>query len=106
MLARPTGSGSESAEEGCLSIPGIYEEVTRSHGIAVTAQDENGKPFELEAEEYLARAIQHEVDHLDGVLFVDRLSLLKRQFLKRSLEALARGELPEDFSPPVPGGSR
>jgi len=99
-------SGSESGEEGCLSIPGIYEEVTRSRHIAVTARDENGQPLNLEAEGYLARAIQHEVDHLDGVLFVDRLSILKRQFLRRSLEALARGEMPEDFSPPVPGGSR
>ena len=99
-------SGSESGEEGCLSIPGIYEEVTRSRHIAVTARDENGQPLNLEAEGYLARAIQHEVDHLDGVLFVDRLSILKRQFLRRSLEAMARGEMPEDFSPPVPGGSR
>ena len=70
---------SETSEEGCLSIPGIYEEVTRSRHIAVTARDENGQPLNLEAEGYLARAIQHEVDHLDGVLFVDRM---------RSLESL------------------
>jgi len=100
-------SGSEVGEEGCLSIPGIYEDVARSFGITVRALDETGAPFELEAEGYAARAIQHEIDHLDGVLFIDRLSPLKRQFLRRPLEALARGELPEDYHPPaVPGGPR
>ncbi len=92
-------SGSETGEEGCLSIPGIYEDVGRSLRIAVRAQDEAGAPFEAEADGYAARAIQHEIDHLDGVLFIDRLSPLKRQFLRRSLEALARGELPEGYHP-------
>lgn len=99
-------SGSETGEEGCLSIPSIYDDVTRSLEITVRAQDENGRPFELTAEGYLARAIQHEVDHLDGVLFVDRLSPLKRQFLRRSLESLARGETPEGFEPPAPARDR
>ena len=94
-------SGTIKGEEGCLSIPGIWEEVTRSKKITVRAVDEQGKPFEIEADDYLARAIQHEVDHLDGVLFVDRLSALKKQFLRRPLEALARGELPEDYKPPA-----
>jgi peptide deformylase len=58
----------------------------------------------VEAEGYLARALQHEVDHLDGVLFVDRLSALKRQFLRRQLEALSRGEVPEGHHPPMAGG--
>ena len=99
-------SGSESSEEGCLSIPGIFEEVSRSVRITVKACDQFGRPFELEPEGYLARAIQHEVDHLEGVLFIDRLSPLRRQFLRRALEALARGELPEGHQPPVvPGGS-
>jgi peptide deformylase len=98
-------SGSETGEEGCLSIPGIYEDVSRSFRLKVQALDEHGQAFELEASGYLARAIQHEVDHLDGVLFVDRLSPLKRQFLRRSLEAIARGELPEGYEPPVTGGS-
>ena len=98
-------SGSQTDEEGCLSIPGIYEDVHRARTIRVTAVDERGRPLELEAEGYLARAVQHEVDHLDGVLFVDRLSPLKRQFLRRSLDALARGERPVD-DPPVPGGAR
>ena len=98
-------SGSESGEEGCLSIPGIFEEVSRSLKLAVKAFDEFGRPFEFEPEGYVARAIQHEVDHLEGVLFVDRLSPLKRQFLRGALDALARGELPEGYQPPMaPGG--
>ncbi len=104
VLKRRTGS--QSAEEGCLSIPGIWEEVTRAERILVTGLDEEGRPVELDVEGYLARAIQHEMDHLEGVLFVDRLSPLKRQFLRRSLDALARGELPEDYLPPTSGGSR
>jgi peptide deformylase len=100
-----TREGSESGEEGCLSIPGIYEEITRSRRIQVRGLDELGGPVLLEPEGYLARAILHEIDHLDGVLFVDRLSPLKRQFLRHSLEALARGEFPDDYRPPLlPGG--
>jgi len=99
-------SGTESSEEGCLSIPGIYEDVTRAFAIHVQALDPAGQPVAFEAEGYLARAIQHEVDHLDGVLFVDRLSALRRQFLRRALDSIARGELPEDYHPPVPGGPR
>jgi peptide deformylase len=98
-------SGSETGEEGCLSIPGIFEDVARDRSITVQAVDASGRPFELEAEGYLSRAIQHEIDHLDGVLFIDRLSPLKRQFLRRSLEALARGEMPEGYQPPVVPGS-
>ena len=97
-------SGSQTAEEGCLSIPGVFEDVARALRIEVRYQDEKGKSHALEAEGYLARAIQHEVDHLDGVLFVDRLSVLKRQFLKRDLESLARGELPEGYVPPLTSG--
>ncbi len=99
-------TGSETGEEGCLSIPGIWEQVGRAGRIVVEALDEQGAPVTLEAEGYLARAIQHEIDHLDGVLFVDRLSPLRRQVLRRQLEALARGELPEDYHPPVPGAVR
>ena len=96
---------SESGEEGCLSIPGIYEDVTRALRVRVQARDERGQPYEIEAEGWVARAIQHEIDHLDGVLFIDRLSPLRRQFLRRALEALARGELPDDYHPPdVHGG--
>lgn len=97
-------AGSETSEEGCLSIPGVYEEVTRPYHVVVEARDENGAPVRVEADGYLARAIQHEIDHIDGVLFVDRLSALKRQFLKRSLDALARGEMPEGYTSPLEAG--
>ncbi len=96
-------ASSQSAEEGCLSIPGIFEDVTRAAQIRVRYQDEEGRSATLDADDYLSRAIQHEVDHLDGVLFVDRLSPLKRQFLRRALDALARGELPEGYAPPLTG---
>ncbi len=97
-------SGDDTAEEGCLSMPGVYEDVTRSASVTVRGVDEHGKPVEVIAEGFLARALQHESDHLDGVLFVDRLSPLKRQFLKRQLAALARGEVPEGYHP-VAGGA-
>jgi peptide deformylase len=97
VLSHPAGG--ETGEEGCLSIPGIYEDVRRAQTVRIHAQDEHGQPIERTVDGYLARAIQHEVDHLDGVLFIDRLSLLKRQFLKRALDALARGELPEGYPP-------
>jgi peptide deformylase len=96
-------SGSETGEEGCLSIPGVYEDVQRALRIRVRARDERGEAYEVEAEGYAARAIQHEIDHLDGVLFVDRLSPLRRQFLRRALDALARGEIPENYHPPRTG---
>jgi peptide deformylase len=97
-------SGSEAGEEGCLSVPGIYEDVRRALKVRVQARDLNGEPVDFVAEGYLARVLQHETDHLEGVLFLDRLSPLRRQFLKRPLEALARGELPEGFAHPGAGG--
>ena len=99
-------TGTISGEEGCLSLPGIWEDVTRSERVVVEALDEQGHRLVLDVEGYLARAIQHEMDHLDGVLFVDRLSPLKRQFLRRSLDGLARGDFPEDYHPPVDRGGR
>ncbi len=78
--------GNERAEEGCLSIPDIYGEVDRATHVVVRALDENGEPFEMEAEGLLARCILHEIDHLDGKLFIDYLSLLKRKFALRSWE--------------------
>ena len=98
--------GTEVGEEGCLSIPGVWEDVSRARAVRVEALDEQGQAIAVEADGYLARALQHEVDHLDGILFVDRLSALKRQFLKKQLEALARGEVPEGHHPPAAGGSR
>lgn len=73
--------GEETAEEGCLSIPDLYADVTRSATVTVEALDRDGRPFRLEAEGFKARVIQHEIDHLDGILFVDRLSPLKRKLL-------------------------
>jgi peptide deformylase len=92
-------SGKAKAEEGCLSMPGIFADVDRSTRLRLRACDEHGKPFERVVEGFLARAVQHEADHLDGVLFTDRLGPLKRQFLRRDLDALARGEVPEGYHP-------
>ncbi len=72
-------------EEGCLSVPGYYDLVTRPRKVRVKALDRAGESFELEAEGLLAVCLQHEVDHLDGKLFVDYLSILKRQRIKHKL---------------------
>ena len=80
--------GECSFEEGCLSVPGIYEEVKRPSYIRIRYQDLDGVDRELEAEEYLARVVQHEADHLNGVLFIDRLSSVKRQLLAKSLKSI------------------
>lgn len=72
-------SGEAETEEGCLSVPGIYEKVRRAERIKVSALDEHGEPFTLEAEGLLAVCIQHEMDHLEGKVFVEYLSRLKQQ---------------------------
>jgi peptide deformylase len=71
----------ERATEGCLSIPGVDEIVERPRGVRVEGFDPDGKPVSVEAEALLGRALQHEVDHLEGILFIDRLSPLKRRLL-------------------------
>ena len=73
-------------DEGCLSVPGFYETVSRPRVIKVHAQDQSGKPFEMTADGILAVCIQHEIDHLEGKLFVDYLSSLKRQRIRNKLE--------------------
>ena len=78
--------GTQEREEGCLSVPGFYEPVERAEHIRVAALDREGEPFTLEAEGLLAVCIQHECDHLDGKLFVDYLSNLKRQRIKKRLQ--------------------
>jgi peptide deformylase len=83
-LVRATGRG--PGEEGCLSLPDIYDKVQRATQIRVRALCRDGQPFELEAEGLLAVCIQHEMDHLEGRLFVDYLSELKRQLIRRRLE--------------------
>jgi peptide deformylase len=82
--------GVEEMDEGCLSVPGIYEKVQRADKVKVRALDRKGEPFELEADGLLAVCIQHEIDHLDGKLFVDYLSILKRQRIKKKLEKQLR----------------
>jgi peptide deformylase len=73
--------GRATAEEGCLSIPDIYGDVTRAERVVLEALDREGRPFRLAAEGLTARAIQHEIDHLDGILFLDHLGLMKRKVL-------------------------
>jgi peptide deformylase len=82
ILAR---SGEQVYQEGCLSVPGIFADVTRSNTITVTALDRHGASFELEAEGLLAVCVQHEMDHLEGKLFVDYLSPLKREMVRKKL---------------------
>ncbi|MCE9627616.1 MAG: peptide deformylase [Candidatus Eisenbacteria bacterium] len=97
--------GKQKDEEGCLSMPGIAEEVERALVLRLRGFDEHGQPIDRIVEGFLARAVQHETDHLDGVLFTDRLSPLKKQFLRRDLDALARGEVPHGYHPGEPGRS-
>ncbi|GGK62375.1 peptide deformylase [Amphritea balenae] len=80
----------EKMQEGCLSVPGFYEDVVRPNKIRLTAQDEQGEEYSLEADDLLAVCIQHEIDHLDGKLFVDYLSPLKRNRIRSKLEKLHR----------------
>lgn len=86
--------GVEEMEEGCLSVPGFFEKVTRADSVKVRALGRDGQPFELDAEGLLAVCIQHEIDHLDGKLFVDYLSGLKRQRIRKKLEKQQRDHTP------------
>lgn len=80
--------GIQYETEGCLSFPGMFDLVERAAKIRMRALDQHGKPYELEAEELLAICIQHEMDHLDGILFVDHLSRLKQERLCKKLEKM------------------
>jgi peptide deformylase len=82
--------GKQFEEEGCLSLPEIRDKVQRAARVTVRAQDVNGEFFEIEGEELLARAMQHEIDHLNGILFIDRLSPLKRDLAKRRIRKLQK----------------
>ena len=84
--------GSITEEEGCLSIPDYAEKVKRAARVKVRAQDRTGKFFEIEAEGLLAKALQHEIDHLNGLLFVDRLSPLKKNIFKRRYKKMIAEE--------------
>lgn len=82
--------GAQTGEEGCLSIPGFREPVTRANSVLVRARNEMGKDIELRGEELLARAFQHEIDHLNGILFINRLSALKRDIIRRKIKKLQK----------------
>jgi peptide deformylase len=82
--------GKQVGEEGCLSIPGFREDVTRAMKVRVRARSVEGESFDLDAEELLARAIQHEIDHLNGILFLSHVSMLKRDLIKRKIRKLAK----------------
>jgi peptide deformylase len=85
-----TKEGKIYEEEGCLSLPDIREKVARAAKVKIRAQDLEGKWFERDADDLLARAFQHEIDHLDGVLFIFRISALKRDFVLRKIRKLQR----------------
>lgn len=87
------GEGEKENEEGCLSVPGIYEMVSRAERVTVRALDEHGKPFTLEAEGLLAVCIQHEMDHLQGKVFVEYLSHLKQTRIRAKLKKQRRETL-------------
>jgi peptide deformylase len=82
--------GKQFEEEGCLSLPEIREKVHRAARVKVKAQNEKGEWFEVEGTELLARALQHEIDHLDGVLFIDRISRLKRELVLRKIRKMQK----------------
>ena len=82
--------GEESAEEGCLSVPGIYEKVKRPQSVVVSGLDESGKKMTVEATGMMARAFCHEIDHLDGVMFVDRIGMVRKGLLKGKLGAIKK----------------
>ena len=84
--------GIEESEEGCLSVPGFYEKVKRAERIRVKALNREGQSFEFEARDFLAVCVQHEIDHLNGKLFVDYISSLKRQRIKKKLEKIHKME--------------
>jgi peptide deformylase len=82
--------GKQYEEEGCLSFPEIREKIARAAKVRIRAQDEKGKWFEMDGEELLSRAFQHEIDHLDGMLFVFRMSALKRDLTMRKIRKMQR----------------
>ncbi len=101
-LIEDEGAEACQVEEGCLSIPDVRESVERPERIRVRYLDRDFQPREVEAGGMLARVVQHEFDHLNGVLFVDHLSALKRRLLQRRLRAIARGEVEADYPMAAP----
>ena len=97
-----TSEGEEEMQEGCLSIPGVYETVKRPAQVRVAAIDREGNPFEMDTDGLLAVCIQHEIDHLDGKLFVDYLSPLKRNRIRKRMEKWIRDGADLDDIPERP----
>lgn len=87
------GGEMESAEEGCLSIPGIHEKVTRENEIRIQYIDENLQPRDETYSGYMARVIQHEYDHLEGILFIDKISPLRKRMVKSKLSNMEKGKV-------------
>jgi len=85
-----SSTGKIDSEEGCLSIPDVRETISRSETVTVRAMDENGEVKEITAEGLLSRCLQHEIDHLNGVLFIDHLSNVKRELVRKQLLKLAK----------------
>ncbi len=90
------GNSTAEMEEGCLSVPGIHKRVRRPKRITVRYQNESGETVEEELKDYPARVFQHEFDHLDGVLFVDRITPIARRMIARDLDQLANQTKPEE----------
>jgi peptide deformylase len=82
--------GKQTGEEGCLSIPGFREPVTRANDVLIRAKNEKGEEIELRGQELLARAFEHEIDHLNGILFISHLSALKRDIIRRKIKKLQK----------------
>lgn len=82
--------GTQVGEEGCLSFPGFSERVERSMSVVVSARNEEGAAFDLQVEGLLARALQHEIDHLNGVVFIERMCSLSRELIRRKIRRLTR----------------
>ena len=100
-----SSEGTETSQEGCLSVPGYYDEIERAERIRVRAQDRDGRTFEADLDGLLAICVQHEIDHLDGKLFVDYLSEMKRQRVRKKIEKerklRAEGRAPETSRAPA-----
>ena len=100
-----SSEGTEISQEGCLSVPGYYDDVERAERIRVRALDRQGKIFEADLDGLLAVCVQHEIDHLDGKLFVDYLSEMKRQRVRKKIEKerklRAEGRAPETSRAPA-----
>ena len=92
------GDEKDEYEEGCLSIPTIREIITRPTSIRITYQDMDGKQYDEEFDDFLARVIQHEYDHLEKTLFIDHLSSLKKSLIKKPLKKIASGEIEVEAS--------